>query len=754
MGVISIENIALAKQQEWMLHVGDVSTEKMLQNSDQFHFVSRSSLPRIVEDTGTIWLKWKVDKRDIKAVKQLSVYLGAIADADETYWNGHLIGSTGVSSDHFLYFPHVPRLYFIGSPILESNTLLVKTYKQHKRYLFNLNPMTEAPAFDNQSTSRKVLNAFRWKRSFVYLFLGISMILIGALFGVFQWLASGWCIEILLGMATFFFGFHSLFYSCVLYEFTIHYILFFKIHCICLFLCLVSIFLWFSDRKQRWSRWMQNMLFFWFIVHTSILLFQPTFDQTIDVYVSWYAVLIVYSIGIFFISVSNIFRKRRTKESVFIFVTIMVAIVEVYLTFMEINHVDIASYAFVLFFFLSIFILAKDFSNSYKNIEREVKRRSQDLSQYAEKLILADREKSQYLSHLMHDLRSPLTAIGSILRNALPTSFDRDLLSQTTQRIDSLTEQIHHYQSINITDNALFESTPEHHKVSSPPSPVQETVSASVELPIIAELEKCISEKKSKYLFLRDVQIDIQHKCNPTTTFVSIPSDEIFRVFSNILDNAFEALSEMGKISIRSSLVHDRIHIEFQDNGRGIDPRDLSQVFESGFTKGKTQGSGVGLSSVKKILETHQASIHIESLPGQRTTVFLDIPTHPAPDFFVHSIDLSHATDVVLVDDEKQVLRTWSALVSPHKKIHYFSSTKSFLAAWKSFDPHQTCVFFDYEFIDERNVDVFSIIQRAVVPHAYLCTNYYHLAHVQKQAVLHNIPIIAKPILHLTKVVD
>ncbi|GAB5410255.1 MAG: ATP-binding protein [Balneolaceae bacterium] len=111
---------------------------------------------------------------------------------------------------------------------------------------------------------------------------------------------------------------------------------------------------------------------------------------------------------------------------------------------------------------------------------------------------------------------------------------------------------------------------------------------------------------------------------------LSIPNDlpefcgfvsELNQVWTNILDNAIDALPDQGRIEITAESKGDRLYLFFKDNGVGI-PEDVkSRIFDPFFTtKDVGKGTGLGLDVVHKIVEKHEGEIKVHSKPGE--TIF------------------------------------------------------------------------------------------------------------------------------------
>ena len=103
--------------------------------------------------------------------------------------------------------------------------------------------------------------------------------------------------------------------------------------------------------------------------------------------------------------------------------------------------------------------------------------------------------------------------------------------------------------------------------------------------------------------------------------------DELNQVWTNLIHNALQAMDYKGILTIETLLQEANILLKFTDNGKGIPPEIIPKIFQPFFTtKSAGEGSGLGLDIVRKILEKHEGTIAVESVPGQTTfTVSLPI---------------------------------------------------------------------------------------------------------------------------------
>ena len=100
----------------------------------------------------------------------------------------------------------------------------------------------------------------------------------------------------------------------------------------------------------------------------------------------------------------------------------------------------------------------------------------------------------------------------------------------------------------------------------------------------------------------------------------------------NLMQNAFHAMPDGGKMTIRIFTDGDRVNVDFADTGVGIAPENLSRIFEPFFSKGVSDtgntGTGLGLSIVKTIIENCGGSVRVESAVGQGTVFHLSFKAY------------------------------------------------------------------------------------------------------------------------------
>jgi signal transduction histidine kinase len=105
---------------------------------------------------------------------------------------------------------------------------------------------------------------------------------------------------------------------------------------------------------------------------------------------------------------------------------------------------------------------------------------------------------------------------------------------------------------------------------------------------------------------------------------------ELNQVWTNLVDNAADALGGRGRLVVRAFLEADRVTVEIVDDGPGIPPGIQDRIFDPFFTtKEVGEGTGLGLDIVRRVVAGHEGTVSVVSQPGQtRFTVLL--PLGPA----------------------------------------------------------------------------------------------------------------------------
>ena len=113
--------------------------------------------------------------------------------------------------------------------------------------------------------------------------------------------------------------------------------------------------------------------------------------------------------------------------------------------------------------------------------------------------------------------------------------------------------------------------------------------------------------------------------------FISADRDKIHQVLTNLLANAIKFTPSGGRIDLYVSQSKGTTSFRIIDNGQGIPPEEVGQIFERFYMaepsrNSKLGGQGIGLSIVKGIVNAHQGTISVDSIYGKGTTFTINLP--------------------------------------------------------------------------------------------------------------------------------
>jgi signal transduction histidine kinase len=123
--------------------------------------------------------------------------------------------------------------------------------------------------------------------------------------------------------------------------------------------------------------------------------------------------------------------------------------------------------------------------------------------------------------------------------------------------------------------------------------------------------------------------VTVERDYQPIPFLVNSFGSELNQVWTNLIDNAIDAMNGKGELRVRTYREDGCVVIEIGDNGPGISKEVESHIFEPFFTtKGVGEGTGLGLDTVQRIVRKHKGNIQVQSKPGDtRFQVWLPLAT-------------------------------------------------------------------------------------------------------------------------------
>ena len=280
------------------------------------------------------------------------------------------------------------------------------------------------------------------------------------------------------------------------------------------------------------------------------------------------------------------------------------------------NIYFVAAYlvTFTFMIFVSIYL-----SNG---IAKQLYKREKDLVESIKKINSAEKEKQKYIMGIVHEIKTPIAAVTSYLElilqkflGPIDEKVEEKLLRAKT-RSDEAIQMIN--DVLNVSKLNLYDQF-------------------DVEEIDIKELICSVIKRRKSYASSRLIEVSYIDKWqNPCSFFGDRYLLDI--VFSNLIGNAIKYGVEGGLVEILVESENEEVVVEVCDDGLGIPEDDIPKIFNdfyraSNIKKVFTEGSGLGLSVVKKVVDRHGGSVKVTSpsrmakkeQPGASFRVFLPI---------------------------------------------------------------------------------------------------------------------------------
>ena len=249
----------------------------------------------------------------------------------------------------------------------------------------------------------------------------------------------------------------------------------------------------------------------------------------------------------------------------------------------------------------------QDVAAANRDLEAKVALRTSQLETAMQQLSSEIAEKEDFLRAVSHDLNAPLrniSGMATMLLMKYREKFDEDVmhrLERIKKNVDVETDLIAELLELSRIKTRRQKMEP-------------------------VDVEQLVWELRGVF------ENDLRHRAIQLIVDTSLPMLEAERarvrqIFQNLVDNAIKYMGEGAtrEIHVGCTIRVNEAEFYVRDTGIGIDPDDLDKVFYV-FRRGKssavqnTQGKGVGLASVKSIVETYNGKIWVESKPGEGTT--------------------------------------------------------------------------------------------------------------------------------------
>ena len=313
----------------------------------------------------------------------------------------------------------------------------------------------------------------------------------------------------------------------------------------------------------------------------------------------------------------------------------------------------------IIFFILLLLLLSLIRNNKFKaKINEELKRTNNELLIAKEKAEEASQLKTQFISTISHELRTPLYGVVGITdiildeHKELKNSPHLKSLKFSAKYLLSLVNDILKVYKIEenqvVLEDAVFN--------------IQD------ELMVIKDSLYFLAVKNNNQIF-----IDVDNSIPEVLVGDKI---RLSQIFINLMSNSLK-FTENGKVVVKADLIEKigtKCYLKFQviDNGIGIAKEDQNKVFEKFVQvyrkEDDYQGTGLGLTIVKKLVELFNGTIQLESEEGKGTTITFTLPLDS---------DVSRAKSIIdNLDVDLSARKEYKILVVEDNKINQVVTKK------------------------------------------------------------------------------
>jgi len=237
----------------------------------------------------------------------------------------------------------------------------------------------------------------------------------------------------------------------------------------------------------------------------------------------------------------------------------------------------------------------------------ELRRRDARIKSFEGELIKANKLSAlgELASSIAHEIKNPLISIQGFARR-IGTTEDRDKLEKYAKFIEQEADRLTQV----LTKLLGFSRMDE---------PKKDFLNMN---DIVDDTVLFMEHHLTRF---KNVEIAVEKE--PDLPLVQVDRIHVQQTVVNILMNAAQAMPGGGKILIQTGRGDQYVFISITDTGVGIKEEDLEKIFEPFFTtKEKEQGTGLGLSLCKRLIEANAGKIEVESKVGEGTTFRIMVP--------------------------------------------------------------------------------------------------------------------------------
>lgn len=264
----------------------------------------------------------------------------------------------------------------------------------------------------------------------------------------------------------------------------------------------------------------------------------------------------------------------------------------------------------------AILIVVRDVTEKKKN--EELKIRVEEKTKQLNEIVEYDKVKTEFFSNISHELKTPVNVIFSAIQIVEMILKEHKCKSKCTVEKYICTMKQNCYRLTRLINNIL--------DISKIDSGYCKLIMQNVD---IVNLIESITLSVVEYAKSKEISIifdtDVEEK------IMAVDVDKIERIILNLLSNAIKFTDKEGNILVSIKNEDNHIVISVKDDGIGIPEEKQKNIFERFIQVDKSlsrnnEGSGIGLSLVKSLVEIHEGSIRVKSNLGKGSEFIIKIP--------------------------------------------------------------------------------------------------------------------------------
>ena len=216
----------------------------------------------------------------------------------------------------------------------------------------------------------------------------------------------------------------------------------------------------------------------------------------------------------------------------------------------------------------------------------------------------------EFMSNVSHEFKTPIASIqgfAKLLKDDKLSEEEKqeyiDIIIEESERLANLSSNIQHLSKLENKKELIKKE----------------------KVAIDEQIRKCIVILNNK-LEEKNIEIGMDEDKD---VFVNVNEDMLQQVWINLINNAIKYTQNGGRIDIIIDEFKDKVIVEVKDNGIGIKEENLEKIFDKFYQEDashNSEGNGLGLAIVSKIIELHKGSIEVKSKVGEGTSFIVTLP--------------------------------------------------------------------------------------------------------------------------------